>query len=678
MNKPYLCRYGDPETYQLIPQNGVIICPPVGFPGYNCCWDAALSPDGVFYLSLGSENGEGNYARLNRYNERDNRIEDCFYSKDYLAPSPRALPGSKFHSCIDFLPDGRLIMNNHTTDKAPQHPEWLPFAYHSHVWDGFPGSCFFLYDPKTGIVQSLGIPVPHETIYGSVYSKKHNAVYMIGFIRGHMYKFDLTTHETLDYGKAIETCSHRLHIGPDGNVYAASNTGFLMRVNTETDALEWTGIRLPCHASGQERRYVTRYISSYFNLDDHRMLMVAGYANHLYEYDVYTNELRDFGGMQGADEFFEGFGNYFYCFNADLDANGVLWYALTPRLLDVPEQYAAHTTPAPSYLYRWDWSKPNARPENLGVMGTPGLVCGLISELRIDRKRDVLFASCAADIDNGPPVMRIDLAKLRTHAGERGPAHQDRRFYLKPKAPATVAARPYEGASLTNKHEAFRPEQVAAKVRLWTSLRGDEKNAAVRGMYWDGNTLYGISGDREPKYAFTIRGGTLAEIKPLSELPDDVRETLLSRACPPLTELPGVTLPHVAGRQYLAVPHCTAPWNGGRTLVGTKDGKLALVSGDTVCSYGLAAPAGPVRALCVNTEQNLAWGAAGDDADINRLFTFDEKHGIRELGLLKWHSRGVEGTVCADVIDALAVSPDGTTLAVGTHEWIAAVFLITL
>jgi hypothetical protein len=161
MNKPYLCRYGDPETYQLIPQDGVIICPPVGFPGYNCCWDAALSPDGVFYLSLGSENGEGNYARLNRYNERDNRIEDCFYSKDFLAPSPRALPGSKFHSCIDFLPDGRLIMNNHTTDKAPQHPEWLPFAYHSHVWDGFPGSCFFLYDPKTGIVQSLGIPVPH-------------------------------------------------------------------------------------------------------------------------------------------------------------------------------------------------------------------------------------------------------------------------------------------------------------------------------------------------------------------------------------------------------------------------------------------------------------------------------------------------------------------------------------
>jgi hypothetical protein len=676
MNKPFLYRYGEPKTYEVIPQDGVTLSTPVGFTGYNCCWDATLSPDGIFYLSLGSEGGEGNYARLNRYNERDNRIENCFYSKDYLAPSSRALPGSKFHSCIDFLPDGRLIMNNHTTDKAPQHPEWLPYAYHSHVWDGFPGSCFFTYDPRTGIVQSLGIPVPHETIYGSVYSKKKHALYMIGFIRGHLYKFDLTTHETIDFGKAIETCSHRMHIGPDENVYVTSGTGYLMRINTDTDTLEWTGVRLPEHLSDYSRRFTLRYASTFLNLDDRRMLMVAGYSNHLLEYNVYTEELRDYGGMHGADELFEGFGNYFYCFNADLDAQGVLWYAMTPRLLDVPEQYAANTAPAPAYLYRWDWSNPAAVPENLGVMGTHELICGIISEIRIDRKRDVLFASCAADTDNGPPVMRIDLKKLRAHAGERGPAHNDRRFYPKPKPPKSGHGPLYEGSSLTNKHEAFRPEQIT-KVRLWTHLRGDEKNSAVRGLYWDGNTLHGVTGETEPKYGFTIRDGEVKSIRPLSELTDDERAALLRRACPPLTEL-AVTLPHVAGRQYLAVPSCMVPWNGGRTLVGTRDGKLSLVDGADVCCYGLAAPVGPVRALCVNAGQDFAWGAAGDEADIGRLFTFDEKHGIRELGFLKWILPGTEGIVCADVFDALAVTPDGKTLAIGSHEWLGTVFLAAL
>jgi len=680
MKKPYLFKFGDPEAYRLIPQEGVKLCVPQGYDGYNCCWDATLSPDGIFYLSLGSENGEGNYAYLNRYNEAENKIEACFYSKDYICPPPYALPGSKLHSCINFLPDGRIICNNHTTDKAPQHPEWLPYSYHSHIWEGFPGSTIFIYDPKTGAVESHGIPAPHETIYGGVYCPKNNAYYMIGFLVGHIYKYDLTTHEVKDLGKAIENCSHRLHLGPDGNIYATAPTGFLLRVKTDTDTLEWTGIQFPYHHSDYSERFTLRYITTYINLDDHRILMTGGYNDQVFVYDITTNTVKEYGEIQGNPELMEGFGNFFYAFNADIDADGVMWYSITPRYLKKPHEFDTVTVPSVAYLYRWDFQNPDAVPENLGVIGVPGITCGLISEVRIDRVRDVLFASCAADKLNGPPIVCIKLSEQRARAGKKeGPMQSDERFMSKPcdpPAPTTGKYLSYEGNSQFNDHEAFDSDDVTI-VRLWTALRGDEQNAAVRGLYWDGDTVKGVTGKDEPKYAFTIRNNRLISIVPIDTLPEAERETLIARACPVPEKLPdGVKLPHVTGRQYLAVPSCDVAWKGGKRLIGTKDGKLAMRDGSDVCSYGSMAPCGPVRALCVNSRGDFAYGAAGHDLDISRLFTFDEKTGANELGIMLWRNRGWDNLVGVGEISALALSGDDKQLAIGTVDWISCVYIV--
>ncbi len=676
MERAFWFRYGEEKAGALIPQAGVKLAAPVGYRGYNCCWDGTLSPDGTFYFSLGSENGEGGYAFLNRYNERENRIEPCFYTRDVVLPSPRALPGSKIHSAIDFLPDGRIICCNHTTDRAPGHPEWLPYAYYGHPWEGFQGSTLMIYDPRTGHAENLGIPAPHESMYGGVYDRAHNAYFMLGYQRGHMFRYDLESRSVLDLGKAVETCSHRLHVGPDGHVYATSPSGFFFRVRTDTNRIEWTGIRLAKHRSDYSRRFVYRYISTYLDLDDRRMLMIGGYSNHLFEYDTRSCELRDYGEMQGAREMFEGFGNYFYCFNGDLDSDGVLWYAMTPRLMDPPEAYRAQTNPAPAYLFRWDYRR-GREAELLGVMGVPGLACGLISEVRIDRSRDVLFASCAADKDNGPPVMCIDLAQQRAHAGERGPAHGDRRFVPVPKTEDGKRGAEYEGTSLENAHEAFSPEQVT-QARLWTEIPGDMENAAVRGLFWeDAHTVRGVAGADAPRYAFTIRDARVTAVEPWESLEPDAREALLRRACPEITPV-GAVLPAVAGRQYLAVPSCTVPWNGGRTLVGTKDGKLAVVDGGAVFSLGLTSGSGPVRALCTNAEKTLAWCAAGDAWDIGKLFTYDDRKGLCERGMLRWICHGEDCVVGADVLTAVALSPDGTKLAVGSGDLTATVYIVTL
>jgi hypothetical protein len=679
MGKSYLYHYGSPETFTLIPQEGVVLARPQGYEGFNCCWDGALSPDGVFYFSIGSEAGNGDYAYLNRYNRDENTIEKCFYSRDVVLPSPRALPGSKIHSAIDFLPDGRIICCNHSTDKAPNHPEWLPYAYYSHTWEGFQGSTLMIYDPKTGHVDNLGIPAPHESMYGGVYSAKNNAYYMLGFQRGHMYKYDLDTRRVKDLGKAIEECSHRVHVGPDEHVYLTSPSGFFMRVNTDTDRIEWTGIRLPKHRSNYKKRRVTRYLSTYINLDDQRMLMIAGYANHLYEYNVMSGQLIDYGEMQGADELFEGFGNYFYCFNGALDAHGALWYAMTPRLLDVPEAYREQTTPAPAYLYRWDYSKTGERPQNLGVLGVSEHVCGIVSEMCIDRGKNILYATFAADKGNSPPVMCLDLTLQSQNLGKKGPLHQDDRFYPKPTAKTNHVSAPYEGTSLLNDHEAFASEQVQ-QVRLWTELRGDEENSAVIGLYWaNSDTIRGVCGEHEPKYAFEIRDGTLAKIEPLETLADSERTELLARACPEVATVPeGVKLPHVAGRQYLAVPACSTAWNNNRTLIGTKDGKLCVLYGKKVFSLGLTSGSGAVNALCTNQDATFAWGVCGDPLDIGRVFTYDDENGVCELGLLWWLANGEDNFVGPDLLTAIDCAPDDSKLCLGAGDRTGIVFIVSL
>ena len=217
-------------------------------------------------------------------------------------------------------------------------------------------------------------------------------------------------------------------------------------------------------------------------------------------------------------------------------------------------------------------------------------------------------------------------------------------------------------------------------VRLWTQARSDEWNAAVRGLYWeDARTVCGVTGADAPKYAFTIRDAELVRFVPLDTLPEAEREALIARACPPPEPVPmGVQLPYVAGRQYLAVPNCDAAWSGGRRLIGTRDGKLALRDGPDVCCYGLMSASGPVRALCANAAGTVAWGAAGHDNDLSRIFRFDEKHGVQEQGIMLWHTQAMENVIGVERISAMALNPAENKLAIGTEDWIAAVYIVSV
>ncbi len=153
--KTYVIHQNNPDDYRIINQNGVkqaLTAEPL----HNACWDANLAPDGTLYFSVCSELTTHEFAKLYKYDFDTNAVTECFYTKDYLLKSDRYIRDSKFHTSINFKPDGKLIMVTHTTDKAPQHIAWLPLSFVSNPFEGFPGAELMEYDPKAGIAYGVG------------------------------------------------------------------------------------------------------------------------------------------------------------------------------------------------------------------------------------------------------------------------------------------------------------------------------------------------------------------------------------------------------------------------------------------------------------------------------------------------------------------------------------------
>jgi hypothetical protein len=70
---------------------------------------------------------------------------------------------------------------------------------------GFAGGNIVVYDLKTRRAENLGTPVPHESIYGSAYDSKHDALFFIGFTRGHLYRYSFGNKRVQDLERSPKT-----------------------------------------------------------------------------------------------------------------------------------------------------------------------------------------------------------------------------------------------------------------------------------------------------------------------------------------------------------------------------------------------------------------------------------------------------------------------------------------
>ena len=715
----YFEQFSD-DYYRVINQAGVHQARPwsPGNENFNCCWDGDCAPDGTFYTTLSSESGKCDHAKLVRYDRDTDELKLCFYAGDLVLPQERQLPHSKLHTSINFIPTGPapedylVIATTHSTDRAKHHAEWMPFGHQNHVWEGFPGSQILVYDPKTGHAESWGTPVPHESIYGAKYDPAHRRLYMIGFMRGHVYSFDIDSRRvTKDLGKAAEVFCFRLALGADGNIYGCTKSGFPFMIDTERNCLVDLGAEVPAYYSPEGNpRYVNntwyRYLGQAENSADGKSLyMFHPYAYDLFSLDFATKKITSAGkllpyknGEQVTDlvrpqSARSATGNN--CMT--MDGEGVLWYVLQTRPFDTDED--VKYIPG-QYLCRWDITH-GGRPELLGMVGTPGYVHNRSTEMACDRLRDILYIVNVGHGfgEEGPDVVRIDLGTFRQHMYEPGPVTTHEIFFptklsdeeLRKRAEARAKKNSTgEENTENNPFQAFPIDRVYP-VRIWREIgkKGELcdhiEDAKVIGMAFDdGDVLHVVTGAEgnfdAARYVFRIKGREIVSREDFAAVSPEYREWLRENILPqPAAFDENIRLPEATGRRYRAKASATALWHDGRTVVGTQDAFLALVSPEgKVYSLGSAEAYGPVRCMCTNAAKTKLWGVAGDEEDMGYIFTYDDTEGLRQLGILSYNSVGFYRPTESNVLSSIVLSHDEKTLAVGSADRIATVHIIEL
>jgi sugar lactone lactonase YvrE len=679
---PYKFKMFSDDYFRLMNQAGVRQRIDLCDVGYNGCWDTRLSPDGILYYAPSDASGRGLHTRLVAYDYQTDKAEICFKAEDVVLPNPRQLPVTKLHESLSILPDGRIFATTHSTDRAPNHPEWMPFAHHAHIWEGWPGSTMVCYDPKTATVENWGIPAPRESIYGATYDAKHNAIYMIGFMRGHVYRYALDTHTVKDLGKAAEVFCYRLHVGPDRNIYGCTKSGYLWRVNVDTEQLEDLNWRVPEYPGNYCNNTWYRYMSQAHNVDDHTMIFSTFCSDEFFVLDTNTLTVRPLGYKTNFEAMVDRMPITMGVNEFAIDRYGVLWYVIALYHFQKPaDDFSSYMLP--DYLMRWDYANGKA-PECLGVVGTIKHVHGQTSGVCIDRERDIMYM-----VDSGHPdalsVICVALEEFRSHMHEPGPGSEDQHFRPKPMTSQQIEAykkrgKATEEVTASNPFHAF-PIETVTPVRIWRHVpHTNIEDSRVIGLVWDeNNVLHGLCGDTT-RYCFTIRGKRLDAFMPFSEADEKYREWLLANIYPRSFSFDeSVTLPGAVGRRYLAKASAVVDWNGGRTIVGTRDGLLAIVHGSEVFALGNAAAYGPVRCLFVNADKTRLWGTAGDEEDLGTVFYYDDRVGLRQLGLVIYNLHGYfDGPSASNILSSIAVSPDETLVAVGGADRMGAIHIAEL
>ena len=94
------------------------------------------------------------------------------------------------------------------------------------------------------------------------------------------------------------------------------------------------------------------------------------------------------------------------------------------------------------------------------------------------------------------------------------------------------------------------------------------------------------------------------------------------------------TLPAHPGRQYLAKASAYGEMADGTTLVGTKDGGVALIKNGKAFSLGMVSFSGGIHSIAVSPDGKLAVGVGGDSLDLGTIFTYSAESGIELSGYL--------------------------------------------
>jgi len=655
----YLIDLQNPETLRLMNQTGLQQCIVPNPTPHTSCWDSILAPDGRLYMSLCSEITTEEYAKLAIYDPQTNTIRELAYMRENQFAADRTIRPSKFHTSFSWMNDGRLIMLTHTTDKAPQHPTWMPQAYYANPWEGFQGSAMLIYDTQTGHLENLGVPVPWETLYGGVYDKISGNYFAIGYLKGELYRINPATREVKNYGQVTECASYRLIVGSDDNIYFTTRNGVVQRINVREDRVENLGFQLP-HVKEPGR--LPPYFSFALNGPDGRLYMAGMHDRRLSVFDPKTGEFAVLGNYMEEEAYVRGEESNIYMGCMAFDKKGILYYVIVGNRKGQRDSYYR----LPCVLMRWDLFG-GGKPEKLGIVGTPERVIVQTFSMIIDQARDMMYIFDANHADDGPDVTAVDLAQWRGHEKEPGPEPLD--VLIRPGNLAYEAHA--ESNRRSNRAMADNPTSFMADtvipVPLWqTFADAEQADSGVVSLEFAGDQLEVVTGvNRFYRFTLSLDGEILTKTGTVP--PADCDAVSAGSA----------DMPWYPGRQYKAGITHSALLSDGRYLAATADGLLAVIDGEKTFALGPAWVNGPVRAMTAAPDGHTVWGVAGDEEDMCVVFSYSDDRGLRWLGnaYANSTSRGVHSS---PQLTAIAVSPDGTMLAIGAGGRMGHVYLYRL
>ena len=647
------------ELHDMMPQEGVKHCVFPPDVKHNAIWDYMISPEGRHFFSLCAEGSISYYARLYEYIPDTGDFQLCFKLEDAIVTYYNAIRPSKLHTSFSFMPDGKLIMTTHTTATAPNHPEWMPFSYYDHMWEGYPGSNILIYDPQTGKLEDLGIPVPRTTIYGGVYEPTSNAYYFGCMMRGHVYKFDLSNRHLTQYGQVTENASFRFIVGPDNNVYFSTKTGAFLRINTKENRIDDLGIHFPVNES-IPMTLIHNQLMFAVTGPDGKLYLTAAYGDILLRYDFETNTMES-AGLYAPPVFRK------YKWGTELavalafDKYGVLWY-----------MYCADTI---CWIVSWDIIG-GGEPINHGIMGTPGRRVGYVCEMYI--RDDILYA---ADTNHGydpPGMLSVPLDTLRNGKpdGQCIDAYQYIRFAKgSEQYPGNLAIdgeRHYVQELIRNEttakfmignpHIFMTPRHFLTKI--WRNVPTEE-SSVKRVWYDDCGNVHAITGC-DKKHHVVLKEGKVISVDN-EEISKPVEQDL--------SIFDDLRLPARPGRHYISNASAFAELSGGRTIVGTRDGMLGIVKDGKVFSLGVCSPHGPVHQIVSTGDGLTAYGVAGDPSDLGTVFRYDDENGLTIYGrVLMCDNACIGGLGASCEPFCLALSSDDRWLVIGARDRMGCVY----
>lgn len=677
----------------VIPQDSVRMAE-VCEPGHNSSWDYSISPDGHHYFSVCAEALNTGYFRLYEYCHKTNTCKRLVAMEDSAVVYQRAIRASKIHSSLSFLPDGRVLFASHTTAAAPGHARWMPFAYYSHPWEGYPGSNLFLFDPKSQKVEDLGIPVQRESIYGGIYETLTNSFYFVGYLRGHFYRFDLDTRKVTDFGQATEFGTWRIIPGTDGNLYGTTASGRLWKFNIEKQFLEDVPQNLPFDQN-LIRSGTNNKVMHYANHPNGCLYFTTLSSTHLFRFDYKTQQIMVLDSFVPY-ELLETKDNV-RCMGMAVDTYGVLWYLC--------ERVGFGT-----YLVRWnpDGATP---PENMGLIGTKEHIVHATFGCFIHEDRLYWNDTNRAET-SGVAVFQAELSSIRKYANFPKEVTLDPLVYmvmqngaevynqrtgkrlldelepelcvlqeLKHQSENEVYQRTMPLEYDEEKRKNFYGDDAVNATHFPTKTRWVAKiwqmpgyyNARIRDVSFDEKNIVCAIVEKNGNFEkLQIKDGKVVHKEPTS-FNAVTAEQLKAR-------FSNIELPWQAERRHLAYPSATAAMANGNTLIGTQDGMIALLKPDgTVFSLGAVGSCGPIHSFAVSPDGRAVFGTAGDKNDLGTIFRFDLNRGLTIYGRLFFHDPNSEGLIGAsNEPTSIAWSGDGKQIAIGVEDKLGCVYCFEL